>query len=53
MKIVSLLGSPRRNSNSSMIAERFCNTAKELGAEVTTYSLNELKFRGVPGLHGL
>ncbi len=46
MKIVSLLGSPRKNSNSSIIAERFCTTAQRLGAEVQTFTLNDLNFRG-------
>ncbi len=49
MKIVSLLGSPRKNANSSLIAERFCATAKKLGAEVQTFTLNDLNFRGCQG----
>lgn len=49
MKIVSLLGSPRVNGNSAMIARRFCETAKEHGAEVTTYILNDLQYRGCQG----
>ncbi len=46
MKIVCLLGSPRKKSNSSTIAESFCATARELGAEVRTFRLNDLNFRG-------
>lgn len=49
MKIVSLLGSPRVNGNSAMIARRFCETAKKHGAEVTTYVLNDLQYRGCQG----
>ncbi|HOV84779.1 MAG TPA: flavodoxin family protein [Syntrophobacteraceae bacterium] len=49
MKIVCLLGSPRRKGNSSMIAERFCSTAQGLGAEVRTFALNDLSFRGCQG----
>ncbi len=46
MKIVTILGSPRKASNSSMIAERFNQTAKQAGAEVRTYSLHKIRFRG-------
>jgi multimeric flavodoxin WrbA len=46
MNIVSLLGSPRKKSNSSTIAKRFIDTAEKLGAEVKTYTLNDLKYRG-------
>ncbi len=49
MKIVNLLGSPRKNSNSSAIAGRFCTTAERLGAEVRTFTLNKLNFRGCQG----
>jgi multimeric flavodoxin WrbA len=49
MKIVSVLGSPRKNANSSMIANRFCATAQEFGAEVETFVLNDLEFRGCQG----
>ncbi len=46
MKVVSLLGSPREKGNSAAIANRFCNTAKGLGAEVKTFTLNNLQYRG-------
>jgi multimeric flavodoxin WrbA len=46
MNIVCLFGSPRKKSNSSTIAKRFLDTAEKLGAEVKTYTLNDLKFRG-------
>ena len=46
MKIVSLLGSPRTNGNSSTIAYHFIKTAAELGAETQTYELNRLSYRG-------
>jgi multimeric flavodoxin WrbA len=49
MKIICLLGSPRKRANSSMIAERFCTTAQKLGAEVQTFTLNDLHFRGCQG----
>ncbi len=46
MKIVCLLGSPRPKGNSAAIAGCFMEEAEKLGAEVRTFSLNRLKFRG-------
>ncbi len=46
MKIISLLGSPREHGNSSIIASRFCDKAQKLGAQIQTFSLNKLDFRG-------
>ena len=46
MKVLCLLGSPRKQSNSSTIAKRFVDTAEKLGAEVQTYTLNDLRYRG-------
>jgi multimeric flavodoxin WrbA len=49
MKIVCLLGSPREKGNSATIAKRFCHSAEGLGAEVKTFILNNLEFRGCQG----
>jgi len=49
MKVVSLLGSPRENGNSSTIAKHFCDTAEKLGAEERAFSLNKLNYRGCQG----
>ena len=49
MKIVCLLGSPRENGNSSTIARHFSAAAEKLGAEVKSFSLNKLNFRGCQG----
>jgi len=49
MKVVCLLGSPRESGNSSTIAKRFCATAEGLGAEIQSFSLNKLEFRGCQG----
>lgn len=46
MKIACILGSPRKNGNSSRLAGRFLATAESLGAESHTYRLNELDFKG-------
>jgi len=46
MKIICVLGSPRRNGNSEVLAKRFCDTTEKLGAHVQTIVLNELQYRG-------
>ena len=40
MKIVCLLGSPRKNGNSATVAAHLTARAAELGAEVETVYLN-------------
>ena len=49
MKVVCLLGSPREKGNSATIANRFCNTAEKFGAEIKTFVLNNLEYRGCQG----
>ncbi len=49
MKAVCLLGSPRSKGNSTSLANAFCDTAKDLGAEVAVYELNKLNFKGCQG----
>lgn len=49
MKIVNVLGSPRENGNSATIAKRFCDRAMKLGAEIRTFTLNKLEYRGCQG----
>lgn len=51
MKIVCLLGSPRKEGNSSTIARRFMATAESLGAETRTFQLNSLSYRGCQGCY--
>lgn len=46
MKVVCVLGSPRRNGNSSTVARRFVDKARSNGADIQVYFLNELEFRG-------
>ncbi len=45
-KITCLLGSPRPKGNSAAIAKRFCETAEKLGAQITTFALNKLTYKG-------
>lgn len=51
-KIVCLFGSPRTKGNSAIIAERFNETAQKLGAEVKSYYLNKLQYRGCQACMG-
>ena len=51
MKIVALLGSPRTDKNSATIANRFTATAAQFGAEVSTFELNRLDYRGCQGCY--
>lgn len=46
MKMVCLLGSPRKNGNSATVAARLMKKAQALGAEVETIYLNGLNYRG-------
>ncbi len=49
MRIITVLGSPRKNGNSSAIAKAFTDKARSLGADVSTYYLNGMNFRGCQG----
>ncbi|QEM67964.1 flavodoxin family protein [Geobacter sp. FeAm09] len=51
MKLVCLLGSPRRNGNSATIAAHIVQRAQELGAETETVYLNGLAYRGCQGCY--
>jgi multimeric flavodoxin WrbA len=46
LKIACLLGSPRPRGNSATISARFLETAAGLGAEIRTFALNQLTYRG-------
>lgn len=48
--LVSLLGSPRAPSNSSLIAQSFARSAAAEGAKVTTAPLKDLNFKGCRNL---
>ena len=51
MKIVTLLGSPRKNSITTTLANRLVATAEGLGAETKTFELNLLSYRGCQGCY--
>ncbi|OQX26467.1 MAG: NADPH-dependent FMN reductase [Desulfobacteraceae bacterium IS3] len=44
--MVCVLGSPRAKGNSTTLAKHFCDTAAKSGAEITTFSLNKLTYKG-------
>ena len=48
-KIVVILGSPRPQGNSAILAQKFLDAARELGAETKVYQLNQLDFQGCQG----
>jgi multimeric flavodoxin WrbA len=52
MKVVAVLGSPRRGGNSDTVVKWLSETAEQLGAEVRTFALNELAYRGCQACMG-
>jgi len=52
MKIVCLNGSPRVKGNTATIAKNFCDSAEKSGAEVSTWYLNKMDFRGCQACNG-
>ena len=46
MKVLTILGSPRVDGNSTKLAKVFNETATDFGAEVSSVTLNKLSFRG-------
>lgn len=52
MKVVGILGSPRKAGNSTFLAEIISNKAKQTGAEVSNYYLNELLYSGCQACGG-
>ncbi len=52
MKIVSLLGSPRKKGNSTTLATIITDTFAEHGSETIIHSLNSLSFKGCQACYG-
>ncbi len=48
-KVVCILGSPRKNKNTQTIAERFLDTARQLGADTQSFYLNGMSYKGCQG----
>ncbi len=51
MKVIAVLGSPRKNGVSSRIVESFMEVVQDRGCETKTYALNEMNFQGCKGCH--
>ena len=49
MKIICVLGSPREKGNSTAIVKKFCEAAEKKGADIESYNLNSLSFKGCQG----
>jgi multimeric flavodoxin WrbA len=51
MKIACVLGSPRANANSTLIASHFLHSAESCGAETRAFTLAKLHYRGCQACH--
>lgn len=49
MKVLNILGSPRKRGTTTRIAESFVETARNKGAEVESHYLNGLTYKGCQG----
>ena len=49
MKIVAVLGSPRPQGNSALMARAFLEIARERGADTEVYLLNQMNIKGCQG----
>ncbi len=52
MKITCIKGSPRKNANSSIIADKLLNQLKSPENEIKTFELNKLNYKGCQGCRG-
>ncbi len=52
MKILNILGSPRKSGTSTRIARAFTDTAAHFDAQVVEYPLNTMPYRGCQGCEG-
>ncbi len=52
MRVVAVLGSPRSRASSNGLAKNFLDVASDMGANVQSFVLNDLKFIGCQGCYG-
>jgi multimeric flavodoxin WrbA len=52
LKIINIIGSPRKNGASARIARSFIETAAVYDAEITEYPLNNMQYRGCQACEG-
>jgi multimeric flavodoxin WrbA len=48
-KVIAFVGSPRKNGNTATLVEEAAKGARDAGAEVKVYYLEELQFKGCQG----
>ena len=46
MKVIGIVGSPRKNGNTNIVVQQILEGAAEAGAETRTFLLNEMNYRG-------
>lgn len=46
MKVIGIVGSPRKNGNTNIVVQQILGGAAEAGAETRTFLLNEMNYRG-------
>jgi multimeric flavodoxin WrbA len=46
MKVIGIVGSPRKNGNTNAVVQQVLEGAAEAGAETKTFRLNEMNYRG-------
>lgn len=49
MKVIGIVGSPRKNGNTNVLVQQVLEGAAEAGAETRTFILNEMNYRGCQG----
>ncbi len=49
MKVIGIVGSPRKNGNTNILVQQVLKGAEEAGAETRIFILNEMNYRGCQG----
>lgn len=49
MKVIGIVGSPRKNGNTNILVQQVLEGAAEAGAETRTFILNEMNYSGCQG----
>lgn len=49
MKVIGIVGSPRKNGNTNILVQQVLEGAAETGAETRTFILNEMNYKGCQG----
>ena len=49
MKVIGIVGSPRKNGNTNILVQQVLEGAEEAGAETRNFFLNEMNYKGCQG----